>query len=66
MAETKRIMSPQQILNELQQIKAVITDEKLTQDGEKAILEQVNKIETLLLELKEIYSAKNKPDEIKA
>jgi hypothetical protein len=65
MAAEKKMMHPDDFLKELKQIGLEIKAEELTPEGRTAILEQLNKMEALLLDLKKQFSENNTPNEVK-
>jgi len=56
-----KMMSPEDLLKELGQIGLEIKAEKLTPEGKTAILEELNKMEALLLDLKKQFSKEHAP-----
>ena len=63
MVAEKKMMHPDDFLKELKQIGLEIKAEKLTPGGKTAILEELNKMEALLLDLKKQFSKENVPTE---
>ncbi|MCB0519938.1 MAG: hypothetical protein H6577_20270 [Lewinellaceae bacterium] len=59
MVKTEKMMSPQEVLKGLEKVMADIKSEELTPEGRAALLEQVKKMEMLLLEMKEEFSKRS-------
>lgn len=62
-SHSKAMISPKDFLKELTQIKLDIQAEKLTPEGRHELLEQVNQLEAMVLELKNILLDRERSSE---